>query len=312
MFWIVFSLFINSRCIDNCGGGGDNDVTRKKFVVLGRKIHDKAGLIEFLFMLFVSILLSQFLLIAIFDIVDNDDKYNYYLSNLQLIEMKMNENDNISDAIYIICIEFTLRMLIFLNIKAGEGGGGEQAGPLGRPQPQQQATSQSQTVATALAGASMSDKKEREKNKSAHPHPELFESNENKSDNSARNTFEYCFKKMLCDHVDRLAGMFIFDVCNFFLVYAALIDYAAHHAGVVFWLYRVLSRKPTAHGWQCVLYFFCFVLWFFLLDVSDVIGTNVCSSGGIEYKTIGATLALRIPSAEEHGQDKTKPEERAK
>ena len=98
------------------------------------------------------------------------------------------------------------------------------------------------------------------------------ESNENKYDKSIGNIIGYCFNKMFCDHGDRSAGMFIFDVCNFFLAYEVLTNCAAHHTNAVFLLCHVLSRKVTAYGGQrplniTVYYVFCFVFVVFCLTI---------------------------------------------
>ena len=55
--------------------------------------------------------LLQLSLIETFNIVEDCDIYNYYLSLSQLIEMKM--NDNTLHAIYTIFIAFSMRMCIF-------------------------------------------------------------------------------------------------------------------------------------------------------------------------------------------------------
>lgn len=55
--------------------------------------------------------------LKLFDTVEDSDKYNYYLSLLQLIEMKANgnmETCNFLDALLSIFIAFTMRMRIFV------------------------------------------------------------------------------------------------------------------------------------------------------------------------------------------------------
>ena len=94
--------------------------------------------------------------LQLFNIVEDGDKYNYYLSLLQLIEMQINNILNVTITIF---IGFTMRTLIFLNVKEGEGGDGEK-----RAQSQQQA----QSPTTALAGATISDKKDWKGNKKLH------------------------------------------------------------------------------------------------------------------------------------------------
>ena len=100
-FLIVDPLFvfvINSRCIDNCGGG--NDVTGKKFVVLEGNRHERAGKQQQMIMATIASVKAGL------NETSDSTRHGILLTSNETKEKKITKYVNYSQWIIIDCISF--------------------------------------------------------------------------------------------------------------------------------------------------------------------------------------------------------------